>query len=385
MVIGNFKVGVFIKKIDFFILCLQGFCIAFNVGSISAIVPAIAKDFGVSEFVVGRINWAYMLPYGFLALLYGPLTRRFDNKHIAVASLVLFSCFNFLSALAPNHVALFVFRFLVGIFAAATTPLVLIYIADRAHEARRGKAIGFFFSATFVADLSGLFLSGLVPWRAMFFIPGVFGLVVAGLTAWHFPHTLAGKTDTRSRYLEAFREPAILKAFVYIFFVSMLYQGVRQWLGVYFSLHLKMSQLFISMTLAATSLAGIFGEAFGGLHADKKGRVPTLKAGIFLMSLAALLLIFVKSALGVVLLMLALGFGWTVNHAGLSTFLTDLDKRFMKEISSLNSSVRFVAGGLGVVVAGWLMQKSFTLGFFVYGSLFLLMFLGTEKILLKRV
>ncbi|MDD5019879.1 MAG: hypothetical protein PHS61_05615, partial [Candidatus Omnitrophica bacterium] len=63
---------VAIKRSDFSILCLQGFCIAFNVASVSAIVPAIASDFGISDFVAGRINWAYMLPYGIMALLYGP-------------------------------------------------------------------------------------------------------------------------------------------------------------------------------------------------------------------------------------------------------------------------------------------------------------------------
>jgi predicted MFS family arabinose efflux permease len=83
-------------------LCLQGFCIAFNVASVSAIVPAIASDFGISDFVAGRINWAYMLPYGIMALLYGPLTRIFENRHIAVASLLCFSIFSFLSGIAGN-------------------------------------------------------------------------------------------------------------------------------------------------------------------------------------------------------------------------------------------------------------------------------------------
>jgi DHA1 family putative efflux transporter-like MFS transporter len=363
---------------------LQGFCIAFNVASVAAIVPAIAADFGVSSFIVGRINWAYMLPYGLVALVYGPLTRLFDNKHIAFVSLLLFSVFSFLSGCAVNASQLFLFRFCVGVFAAATTPLVLIYIADKAQDHQRGKYVGLFFSATFVADLIGLFLSGLIPWRLMFFIPCGLGLVAAVLTLKYFPHTLQGKGLTRSRYLEALKRPEIFKVFAYIFLVSLLYHGVRQWLGVYFAQELGFKQLLVSWVLTVSSLAAIFGEAIGGHFADKKGRVVTLKAGLCLMVISCVLLIVVRSYAGLAVLMLLWGFGWTMNHAGLSTFLTDLDKNFMKEISSLNSSVRFISGGLGVVVGGMILQKSFIMGFVIYGACLLALFLTTEKILLKR-
>jgi predicted MFS family arabinose efflux permease len=324
-----------------------------------------------------------MLPYGIVALVYGPLTRLFDNKYIAFVSLLLFSVFSFLSGCAANYQELFVFRLLVGVFAAATTPLVLIYIADHSHEKQRGKYVGLFFSATFVADLIGLFLSGFIPWRFMFFIPSALGLVAAVFTFKYFPHTLAGKGTTESRYLEALRRPEIFKVFAYIFMISLLYHGVRQWLGVYFAQGLGLKQFLVSGILTLSSLAGIFGEAFGGHLSDKKGRVPTLKAGVLMMVISLGLLIFVRAYAALPVFVLLWGFGWTMNHAGLSTFLTDLDKRFMKEISSLNSSVRFIAGGLGVVVGGFILQKSFIAGFVIYGLCLLAMFLSTEKILVK--
>lgn len=379
---GNTERAV-IKKADFFILCLQGACIAFNVASISAIVPTIAHDFGISEFIVGKINWAYMLPYGLCALFYGPLTRLFNNKHIAVTSLVLFAVFSFLSGCATSYRVLFVCRFLVGMVAAATTPLVLIYIADRADAATRGKFVGFFFSATFVADLSGLFLSGFVPWRVMFFIPAGLGLIAAYFTYKSFPKTLSGKGVMDTRYFEAFRQPEIVRAFVYIFLISMLYHGVRQWLGVYFASERGMGQMAVSLTLTAGSLAGIFGEAFGGLWSDKHGRVPMLKIGALLMAAAAAFFVFVRVKAFFPVLMLGWGFGWAMSHAGLATLLTDLDKRFIKEVSSLNSAVRFVAGGLGVVVGGWVMQQSFTLGFLIYAFLLFVVYIGTTKMLVR--
>ncbi len=374
-------------------MCLQGFCIAFNVASVSAIVPAIASDFGISDFVAGRINWAYMLPYGIMALLYGPLTRIFENRHIAVASLLCFSIFSFLSGIAGNISQLFVYRFLVGMFAAAITPLSLIYIADHAPQDGRGKAVGLFFSATFIADLSGLFLSGLIPWRAMFFIPAILGGGTALLTARHFPATLAGapfgsaerQGQAGLRYAEAFRDRGILAAFAYIFLISMLYHGVRQWLGVYFAQGLGLRQFWVSMVLTMASVAGIFGEAIGGFLSDRQGRIPTLKMGLFLMVLSLVILIFFKAVAALFVILLIWGFGWTMNHAGLSTHLTDLNRHYMKEISSLNSSVRFVSGGLGVIVGGWVMQKGFALGFAVFAVVLFLMYLQTDKMLKKEL
>lgn len=323
-----------------------------------------------------------MLPYGLMALIYGPMTRRFENRFIAIASLMGFSAFSLLSGLAGTFNQLFVYRFLVGFFAAAITPLSLIYIADHAPKEGRGKAVGMFFSATFVADLSGLFLSGIVPWRIMFFIPAALGLLTAWFTSRHFPATLVSRPEeTASRYLGALKEPAIFRAFVFIFAVSLLYHGVRQWLGVYFSQELGLRQFFVSMVLTMAGLAGIFGEAIGGFLADKQGRVPTLKLGMFLMVLSLALLVFFKAVPALFVVLLVWGFGWTVNHAGLSTFLTDLDRRYMKEISSLNSSVRFFSGGLGVMAGGWLMQRSFVLGFVVCGAALFVMFLYSDKIL----
>ncbi len=371
-----------ISRIHFSVLCLQGICIAFNVASISAMVPQIAQDFSLSGFVVGRINWAYMLPYGLVALVWGPLTRRFEAKYIAVVTLGLFSLFSFLSGVAQSYEALFVARFCVGIFACAITPLVLIYLADRAKDTRRGKYVGVFFSATFIASLAGLFLSGILSWRTMFFIPAVLALVAAVLTVKFFPESGVHEGAKSSRYIEALRQPEIFRVFFYIFLISFLYHGIRQWLGVYFAQELDMKKFFISMTLMLVSFAGVFGEVLGGSFSDKRGRVPTLKLGIFLMSISLFILMYARSAAVMPFLMLLWGFGWTVNHAALSAFLTDLNKGFMKEISSLNSSVRFFAGALGVMAGGWVLQKSFVAGFFSYGIILLAMFFFTRKILL---
>jgi len=67
--------------------------------------------------------------------------------------------------------------------------------------------------------------------------------------------------------------------------------------------------------------------------------------------------------------------GWTFNHVGLATMLTDLPAELLNEAASLNSGVRFLAGGLGVSLGGLIMQKSFVLGFLIFGSGLLILLL----------
>jgi len=67
------------------------------------------------------------------------------------------------------------------------------------------------------------------------------------------------------------------------------------------------------------------------------------------------------------LVMVIWGLGWTFNHVGLATMLTDLPAELLNEAASLNSGVRFISGGIGVSLGGLIMQKSFVLGFLVFG------------------
>jgi predicted MFS family arabinose efflux permease len=79
------------------------------------------------------------------------------------------------------------------------------------------------------------------------------------------------------------------------------------------------------------------------------------------------------------------GLGWTFNHVGLATMLTDLPSEFLNEAASLNSGVRFLAGGLGVSLGGLIMQKSFFLGLLVFGSGLLILLLFSRFVSNKNM
>ncbi|MCU0652396.1 MAG: MFS transporter [Candidatus Omnitrophica bacterium] len=370
------------KKITFVILCLEGAVLSFNVAASAAIVPSIAFDFALSQFVVGKIIWLYMLPYGVAALFYGPLVRAFDAKKIELVCMFLFALANLLAGVASSISALFTARFFMGLFGASVIPLGIILIAKHIEAKQRGRFVGIFFGSTFLASLAGLALSGLIPWRMIYLIPGIAGLILTVLIYFYLP---SFKQDTgvfKIDYLSTFKDKQVLVIFTYIFFISLIYHGIQQWLGVYFSTRFMLNQFFISMLITLTSLSGIFGEITGGKLADSRGRVRTVSLGIMMMILSVFLLLLKVPPLILALLMVIWGLGWTINHAAVSTMLTDLPQRHVNEAASLNSGVRFISGGLGAALGGVLMQKNYILSFAVFGAGLVLLCLLDRKLLI---
>jgi predicted MFS family arabinose efflux permease len=373
-----------VKRATFIILCLEGAVLSFNVAATAALIPSIADSFSVAPFFAGKAVWLYMLPYGLAALLYGPLARVFDVKRIELFCLFLFSLSNLAVGLSRDINAVFAGRFFMGIFGASITPLVLILISRITDGKNRGKYVGTFFSMTFIASLLGLFLSGILPWRLIYIIPAISGFLLWIYMYFYLPSFKHEVEGLKINYLDAFKNKAVLHIFIYIFIISLVYHGVQQWLSVYFARKFGFTQFLISILITLTSLSGVFGEVIGGFCSDKLGRFKTMEWGIIMMVAGASLLIFSSNAVVLALVMLVWGLGWTFNHAGLSTMLTDLPKGLLNEAASLNSSVRFLSGGLGTVLGGLLMQKNLNLNFIVFGiALILLAFLARKLVIAK--
>lgn len=366
------------KKITFSILCLEGAVLSFNVAAAAALVPSIATEFALSQFIVGKIVWLYMIPYGLAAFLYGPLVRAYDARKVELVCMFLFSLANLFAGLSQNITLLFIARFLMGLFGASVIPLGLIIIGRRIEQSKRGSYIGMFFGFTFIASLLGLFLSGIINWRLIFIIPAICGLILWLVMLIHLPSFKEDLGNFRFGYLVAFKNKKVVRVFIYIFLISLIYHAVQQWLGVYFSTQLFLSQFTISMLITLTALSGIFGEFWGGNLADKLDRQKVVSLGIMGMVICIFLLLFKLPLSLLSLAMIIWGLGWTFNHVGLATMLTDLPAEFLNEAASLNSGVRFISGGIGASLGGLIMQRSFNLGFIIFGSALLLLLFSSK-------
>lgn len=370
---------VSLKQFVFGLLCLNCFTISFNVAAIEAAIPSIAVDLNLPAFVVAKVIPAYLIPYGLGALIYAPLARYINFRKLLVFSMAIFAVSNFICAQAQNIGFFFLPRLLTGIAGAGAIPLGLILIGKMFRKEVRGRLVGLFFGFSFAASVVGVFLSGVTHWRYLFYVPSALGALAAFLALLIDSPDLNAKEKSSVNYLNIIYNKKIRNIFIFIFIISSLYYGVHKWFGVYLSRDYGLDQFAISMFFVLLAVTGFFGQMFGGYISDKKGRFLSCLIGIIVLGLSSALLIGKYPLVVLAFIFSGIAIGWSVGHNGASTVLTDFPEESRAEVASLNSAVRFLAGGLGFLVSAPFVQKSFGITFFCIGILILCLTLFIKK------
>jgi MFS family permease len=112
----------------------------------SMAVPNITEEFGVTsvEQKVLPIS-VFLIGYVFGPIIWGPLSEHFGRQILTIVTFIGFSLFTMACALAPNWLALLVFRLICGVFAGAPIAIVAGILADVYCEPiTRGRAVAFF-------------------------------------------------------------------------------------------------------------------------------------------------------------------------------------------------------------------------------------------------
>lgn len=137
-----------------------------------ALLPALSSDFAVPVGVAAQSISAFVLAYGFLQLLYGPLGDRFGRLRVISAALAACSMANVMAAMTPSMTFLALARGLSGAAAAGIIPLSMARIGDTVPIEKRQQALARFMFATVGGLIGGQWLSGFLAdvlhWRVVF-------------------------------------------------------------------------------------------------------------------------------------------------------------------------------------------------------------------------
>jgi len=361
-------------------LCLGNITISFNVAAIVAVIPAISKDLAASDIVTARMIPYYMVPYGIGALLYAPLARWVPFKTIMGLSMALYGLSNALCVTLTRLNPFLGAQFLLGLTAAGVVPLGLMTIGKLFDYEIRGRLVGVFFSSSFLASLVGIWLSGFANWRWLFSIPAFLGFLTSAAYFLARFSLIDRLQTTAVNYWETLKKQEIRNVFIFIFLISLCFHAVHKWFGVYLSRFYLCDQKTISFFFILMALSSVAGQILGGFLTDKKGRFPACLLGVLLLSLSTIALVFEFPLFIVGIIFAFFSMGWTIGHNGVSTVLTDFPEEDRAEIASLNSSLRFLSGGLGFFISGLFIEKSFGLTFLGFGILMLIF-----SVFLKRV
>jgi DHA1 family bicyclomycin/chloramphenicol resistance-like MFS transporter len=196
--------------------------LAFGLLAMTICIPSMqdwGDQFGVAQGQVQLTFSSYVVSYGCLQLVFGPLSDRVGRKPVLLAGLAVAVLASFLAALAPSIGWLIAARVLQGAGAAAGMVVGRAMVQDEFLGPERTRVMAYVGMAMGlcppIATVLGGQLHVLLGWQANFWLMGVLGLALL-FTTWRGlpdrPPRAAARSDWLAEmgraYLRLWREPA---------------------------------------------------------------------------------------------------------------------------------------------------------------------------------
>ncbi|CAH1208245.1 MULTISPECIES: MFS transporter [Paenibacillus] len=250
---------------------------AMEVGMISFIVAALAKEWNLSAGQVGVLTSINSIGMALGALLAGALADRYGRRAILIWTLLIFTIASGLSALATGFAVLCVLRLVAGIGLGGELPVASTLVSESIPTKERGRAVvlleSFWAGGWIVSALVANFVIPEYGWRIAFAIgavPAIYALYLRRVIQdppRFKENTTIRKTTFREKVATVWSVPhrrTTLMLWILWFTVIFSYYGMFLWLPSVvmakgFTL-VKSFQYVLIMTLA--QLPGYFTAAY---------------------------------------------------------------------------------------------------------------------------
>ncbi|MDR1243222.1 MAG: MFS transporter [Deltaproteobacteria bacterium] len=342
-------------------------CMVMGVNSVMPIIPALAREFSVSQPTASLIITAFTLPGIAFTLFVGMLADRFGRKIIFTLSLLIFCLAGTACAFTDSFETLLLFRFLQGVGAAPLGVLNVTIIADTWSGARMAGVVGY--NATVLSICTAVYpsLGGLLAhfnWRCTFLLPLL--AVPVLLISLRTPLSNPGKAESFGRYLLGLarifhtRRIAGLLAITGLTFL-LLYGPIITCFPVLADARFNAGPAAIGGTMVISSLgAALTASQLGRLYARFSARALLLCSQIFY-CLSMLLMVTFNDFSWIFLPILLFGIGQGMNTPNVQAQLMNAaGAEERAAVMSANGmllrlgqtlapvSFSFVMGGLGI-------------------------------------
>jgi MFS family permease len=142
----------------------------------------IPADQANTGFYGGLLFAIFLLGWGF-AFLWGPIADRFGRVRTLMLTILCYSLFTFLGAVAGNVWHLAIFRFFAGAGIGGEWTLGGVFVAESWPESRRRQGAAYmhtgYYLGTFLAAIVNYTVGAHYGWRAVFAVGGAPALLVA--------------------------------------------------------------------------------------------------------------------------------------------------------------------------------------------------------------
>lgn len=243
-------------------------------------VVAITGDLNLDASATGIILSSFFLGYAIMQIPGGLLADKFGAKKILLISVIMWSIFTGLTAIAWSLTAMIVIRFLFGIGEGGFQPSSSKIIATVFPKETRGRAMSIMLSSggivsLFIPVLSA-FLLGTIGWRMMFIIIGAIGAIIA-ILYWKYiqlPQATATSTENVNNKVKAtpklgikelFKTPLMWNLVIAYYSIYAVNWGLVSWIPTYLKQNRGLDLMSIgwAQTIPAiTTIIAIYGSGY---------------------------------------------------------------------------------------------------------------------------
>ncbi|CAM3997225.1 MFS transporter [Nocardiopsis rhodophaea] len=330
---------------------------------IAGVLPEIAHDLGVTEAQAGQLVTIFSLTVAVVAPIAGVALAKVPRRRLFTAAFLVFVAANLVAAATPSFGLLMALRIAAATAAAATTPAVFAYAAERApqnHIGRYVAVVALGVTGSIAAGVPvGTWIGGHFGWRATFV-----SMAVAGVAALAFLLSTLPREDGRASEVPGIREQLRTLAAVPVSLGLLancaLMTGSMMMLTYMAPYLAAVTEASVNQRALAFSLSGFAGIVciwLGGKATDRWGPDRTLVIGIgtFIASMALLSVLWFARPLALSLL-LVVGTVWGGmafwNSPAIQARLYLLAGPVAAQALALNTSATYLGVALGGAIGG---------------------------------
>jgi predicted MFS family arabinose efflux permease len=268
------------------LLVLLSVAVFLSLASVLIVGPllvALAQTYGTSLSVAGQLAAAPTITWAIAASLVGPFSDRYGQRRPLLLGLLLMLIGLLGAVWAWNFESMLFLRLFTGLGAGMVPANCYAMISETFPPPKRGKAIGWLFSASSTAAAFGIpayaFLLGIGGWHLPFYTTGILAFTVFLLGMIWLPATRTEPmrdTTFIAHYRAAAANPTVWYLLGANALQRILFLGMAAYLTAFFFDAYDLEAKDATLVLAVAGSGGIIGGYIGGRIADNPHRLTFL-------------------------------------------------------------------------------------------------------------
>ncbi|TMJ25282.1 MAG: MFS transporter [Alphaproteobacteria bacterium] len=331
-----------------------GFCAFLNLYSPQALLPVLAREFGVGPAEISAIMTASALAIALSAPFTGAVADVLGRKRVIAVAMLAVTVPMAGAAFASDVPALIGWRFLQGLLLPPIFAVTVAYIGDEWPPAEVAAAAGIYVTGSSLGGFCGRFVPGvlgdLIGSRGALSLAGAL-IVIALLPAEKNFMRSGGMGASARQMLDHLRNPQLLATYAMGFGVLFNFIAVF----TYVSFHLAAEPYRFSSTLLGTIfityLVGAVLAPMTGWMIARLGRRPFMLAAIAAWACGALITLVPSIAAIVTGLILCAGCGMLCQTVSTS-YVTSIAKKGRSSAVGLYVTSFYTGGSVGAFLPG---------------------------------